>query len=174
MRRILYTIVLASATLLPTSCDYFQSKEGRKNGADSLTSILTDNSMEYTELAQMPLPCSKEALSAAWKQIDGSTDVPKRKALDYKQHMPILFISSDLDGDDIPEVLLRGDAPYAAIYSYAQDTLQLITFVEHERIGLGITPDGIIVRNGSNRDGSLLSQFIRLEKSMPATRGETR
>ena len=174
MRRFLYSIVLASATLLPTSCDYFQSKDGKKGKGDSLTTILTDNSLEYTELAKVPLPCSKEALSAAWKLIESTSEVHKRKALDYKQHLPILFISTDLDGDEVPEVLLRSDPPYAAIYSYAKDTLNLITFVDHERIGLGITPDGIIMRNGSNRDGALISQFIRLENSLPAAKGETR
>lgn len=173
MKRILQTLLLASAIFLPAGCDTFQSKDGGKGGTDSQTSIMTDDNVEYTELTKKPLPCSKEALSAAWKLIDCSTDAPKRKALDYKQHMPILFISTDLDGDDIPEILLRSDPPYAAIYSYAKDTLQLITFVDHERIGLGITPDGTIVRNGSDRDGSLLSQFIRLHESMPAAKGET-
>lgn len=173
MRKILSTLVL-SAALLPMGCDSSQTKDDQKNDADTTTSIMTEEGLEYRELAKKPLPCSKEKLSAAWKQLDGGTDAPKGKALNYKEHLPVFYFSTDLDGDECPEILVRSDAPYAAIYSYVKDSLQLITFVDHAQIGLGITPEGVIVRSGSSRGGAFLSQFIKLENSRPAVTGESR
>lgn len=173
MKKILFAIVMASVALLPIGCDSSQTKDAGKNDADSTASIMTDDDLEYTELVKVPLPCTKEELSAAWKQISCGNEAHKGKALNYKEHTPIFFISTDLDGDDKAEVLMRGESPYAAIYSYVKDSLYLITFVDHAQIGLGITPGGVIVRSGSNRSGSF-SQFIKLENSLPATKGECR
>ena len=39
--------------------------------------------------------------------------------------------------------------------------------------GISITQDGVIVRSGSNRDGSFISQFIRLKNSQTAATGAT-
>ena len=173
MRKILSTIVWASAMLLPMSCDLLQTKDAQKDDVGSETNIPTNEDLEYTELKQVPLPCTKEVLYNAWKQI-GSIDASRGKTLDYKQNSPSLFISTDLDQDGNPEVLLRSEPPYAAIFTVIEDSLRLITYVEHAQIGLGITPNGVIVRNGSNRDGSFLSEFIKLENSQIAARGITR
>ena len=171
MRKFLSTIVLASMALLPTSCGSSQKQDAEKGDAETEAGIMTDEDLKAVELSKVPLPCSKEKLSAAWKQI-GSIEGKRGKVLDYRQNPPTLFISTDLDGDKSPEVLLRGEPPYAAIYTYAKDSLQLLTFVDHLRLGLSITPDGIIIRNGSSRDGSFFSEFIKLENGKIVARGE--
>lgn len=173
MRKILYAIVLASVALIPTGCGSSQTKDDGKSDADSTTSIMTDEGLVFTELKKVPLPCSKETLSAAWKQLN-SNETQRRKGLDYRQNPPILFLATDLDGDDCPEILMRGEPPYAAIFTYPNDSLQLITYVDYAQIGLSITPDGVIIRSGSNRDGSFLSKFIKLENSQIALTGEAR
>ena len=173
MRKILSIIVLASAMLMPSSCGFMQQKNAGAGNADTTASIMTDEGLVFTELKKVPLPCTKEALSAAWKQLN-CTDAKKGKGLDYKLHLPTLFLSTDLDWDDCPEILMRGESPYAAIFTYAKDSLQVITFVDYAQVGLSITPDGVIIRSGSKRDGSFLSEFIKLEKSRIALTGETR
>ena len=173
MRKILPTIVWATAMLLPTGCDLLQTKDAKKDDAGSETSIMINEAPEYTKLKQVPLPCTKEVLYNAWKQI-GAIESSRGKTLDYKQNTPSLFISTDLDEDGNPEVLLRSEPPYAAIFTFIEDSLRLITYVEHAQIGLGITPDGVIVRNGSNRDNSFLSEFIKLENSQIAAKGVSR
>jgi len=170
MRKILSAIVLASVTLLPSGCDFVQTKDTEKSDT---TSVITEEVLEYTELKKVPLPCSKELFYNAWRQI-GTIEVARGKKLDYKQNTPALFISTDLDEDGNPEILLRSQPPYAAIFTVIEDSIRLITYVEHAQIGLGITPDGVIIRNGSNPDGSFLSEFIKLENSQIATAGETR
>lgn len=173
MRKILSSIFLASATLLLAGCDVSQTKDNEKKDDVSEPSIMTEEGLEYTELTKVPLPCSKELLYTAWKQI-GIIETSRRKSLDYKQHTPTLFISADLDKDGSPEILLRGDEPYAAIFAYTQDSLQLITFVDNPHIGLGITPDGVILRNGTDHNGASFSHFIKLKDSQVATSGEIR
>ena len=173
MRRILSSIFLASATLFLAGCGLSQTKDAEKNENGNETNIMTEEGLEYTELTKLPLPCSKELLYTAWKQI-GVIETSRRKSLDYKQHTPILFISADLDKDGLPEILLRGEEPYAAIFAYTQDSLRLITFVDNPHIGLGITPDGVILRNGTDNDGASFSHFIKLKDSQIATSGEIR
>lgn len=172
MRKILSTIILVSAAMLPTGCGSSQTDDAENSGAETEDSIMPDDDLEVTELDKVPLPCTKEALSAAWKQI-GTVDIKKGKSLDYKQNTPSLFISTDLDDDKHPEILLRGEQPYAAIFTFVKDSLHLITFVDHPQTGISITQDGVIVRSGSNRDGSFISQFIRLKNSQTAATGAT-
>lgn len=173
MRTILSSIFLASATLFLASCGLTEKEGDGKGDAEAEASIMTDEGMEYTELAKEPLPCSKEQLSAAWKQI-GSIEVSRRKSLDYRQHAPTFCLSTDLDRDGSTEVLMRGEPPYAAVFTYVKDSLHLVTFVANPSMGLGITQEGVIMRNGTDRDGALVSQFIRLENSQVAASGETR
>lgn len=173
MRKILSSIVMASAVLLTIGCSPSQDKGKEKDGADAKTSIMTDEDLEYTELAKVELPCSKEILYTAWKEI-GTIEGVRRKTLDYKQNTPSLFISTDLDKDGAPEILLRNESTYAAIFSFVEDSLRLITFVDSPYIGLGITPDGVIMRSGTDRNGSSFTQFIRLKNSQIAAIGETR
>ena len=173
MRKTLSTLILLSAALMLAGCDSSQKKDKAKDDAATETSIVTEESMEYTELTKAELPCSKEELSVAWKQI-GVIEGLRKKALDYKQNAPTLFIASDLDKDGSPEVLLRNEGTYAAIFSFAEDSLQLITYVDNPHIGLGITPDGAIMRSGTDRNGSSVTQFIKLENSQIAAAGETR
>ena len=172
MRKILSSIFLASATFFLAGCSLLTNdSEKKENGGE--TSVMTEENLGYTELTKVPLPCSKESLYAAWKQI-GVIEISRRKSLDYKQHTPILFISADLDKDGAPEILLRGEEPYAAIFAYKEDSLRLITFVDNPHIGLGITPDGVILRNGTDHDGASFSHFIKLKDSQVATSGEIR
>lgn len=173
MRKILSTIVLASMTLLPTGCGSSQAEDAEKKDAEAEENIMTDEGLEVIELKKMPLPCSKEILSAAWKQI-GSIEVKRKTVLDYRHNTPIYFISTDLDGDKCPEILLRGEQPYAAIFTYAKDSLRLVTFVNHPQIGISITQDGAIIRSGSNREGDYLVKFIKLKDSKIYVRGESR
>lgn len=170
MRKILSAIVLASATLLPSGCDSVQTKDSEESDT---TNVMTEEIMEYTELKKVPMPCSKELFYNAWRQI-GTIEAVRGKKLDYKQNTPALFISTDLDEDGNPEVLLRSQPPYAAIFTVIEDSIRLITYVEHAQIGLSITPDGVIMRSGSNPDESFLSEFIKLENSQIAAAGESR
>lgn len=172
MRKTLFTIFLTSAAIFMASCGGSKTNDAEKSDAESEAIFVVEEGQEYTELTKVPLPCSKEELSAAWKKI-GHIEASKGKGLDYKQHLPELFISTDLDGDGCPEVLLRGESPYAAIFTFAKDSLQLITFVDHAQIGLGITPDGIIVRSGTQRGGAFSSQFLKLTQSQISAVGET-
>lgn len=173
MRKILSTIFLVSATLLTIGCNSSLKKDAKSNDANSEASIMTDEGLEYTELKKVPLPCSKELLYNAWKQI-GAIEISRGKSLDYKQNTPALYISTDLDEDGNPEILLRSQPPYAAIFTVIEDSIRLITCVEHAQIGIGITPDGVIVRNGSHRKDSFVSEFIRLENSQIAASGMAR
>ena len=173
MRKTLSTLVLASAALMLAGCGSSQTKDKEKDGAETETSIVSEESLEYTELTKAELPCSKEELSVAWKQI-GVIEGLRKNALDYKQNAPTLFIASDLDKDGVPEIILRNEGTYAAIFSFAEDSLQIITFVDNPHIGLGITPDGAIMRSGTDRNGSSLTQFLQLEKSRLAASGEMR
>ncbi len=173
MRKILLGLFLASAPFMLTNCDRLKGDDVEKDGNDSLTSIITDEDLEYTELSKVPLPCTKELLYSAWKQI-GVIEGARKKALDYKQHTPALFLSTDLDGDGNTEILLRGDPPYAAIFTYVKDSLQIITFADKAETGLGITPDGVIMRSSRDHDGSIVSQFIRLKDSQIGSTGATR
>ena len=132
MRKILSTIVLASAAFLPTGCGSSQTQDAEKNDAETGAIIQTEEGLEMVELSKVPLPCTKEKIYAAWKQI-GRVEGKKGKMLDYRQTPLTLFISTDLDGDETPEILLRGEAPCAAIFTYAKDSLQLITFVDHPK-----------------------------------------
>ena len=121
MRSILYCIFLASATMMLNACGSSEKKSSEKKGNDSITSTIINEDITYTELSTMPLPCSKEKLYTAWKQI-GVIEAIRKKNLDYKQHTPVFFISTDLDKDGNCEVLLRGEPPYAAIFSYLKDS----------------------------------------------------
>ena len=121
----------------------------------------------------MQLPCAKDSLYNEWKQI-GVIELQRKKTLDYKQHTPLLYLSTDLDDDGNPEVLLRGEPPYAAIYTFIKDSLKLLTYVDQAEMGLAITPDGTIIRNGMGSNGSSVSEFIRLEESKIAASGAIR
>lgn len=173
MRKILSTILLAAFAGMMIGCSFSKSKNGKGKGTETEQILVTEESVEYTELTKVPLPCPKEDLYTAWKQI-GVIELQRRKSLDYKQHTPILFISTDLDEDGNPEVLLRGEPPYAAIYSFVKDSLRLITFADRAEMGLAITPDGTIIRNGMGSNGSSVSEFIRLEDSKIAASGAIR
>ncbi|MBP5392607.1 MAG: hypothetical protein J6Y59_02175 [Bacteroidaceae bacterium] len=173
MRKILSTIILAAFAGMMIGCSFSKSKGSKGKGAEAEQMTVTEESMEYTELTKVPLPCPKEDLYTAWKQI-GVVELQRKKSLDYKQHTPVLFISADLDEDGNPEVLLRGEPPYAAIYSFVKDSLHLITFADRAELGLAITPDGTIIRNGIGSNSSSISEFIRLENSKIAASGAIR
>lgn len=170
MRKTLSTIFLVSAALLMICCGSSESKDGKEGGKEAEQPFITEEELEYTELKKVPLPCSKEMLYTAWKQI-GVIDLQRKKTLDYKQNTPTLFISTDLDEDGNAEVLLRSEPPYAAIYSFKKDTLQLITFIDQVEMGLAITQDGAILRNGRGQNGSYVSEFIWLKDSEIASTG---
>ena len=173
MRKILSTIVLASATAVLTGCGFMQTKDSKNGEAEAEVSIETEEEQEYLDLKITPLPCAKESLYIAWREI-GAKEPSRGKVLDYKQHTPTLFIPTDLDGDGETEVLLRGESPYAAIFTVLKDTIQLITYIENPKIGLSLTADGTIVRSGSGRNESFVTQFIKLKDSKIAIRGEAR
>ncbi len=173
MRKTLYTIFLVALAATMTGCDAFKKKSDKGNSAATEQIIVSEESQEYTELKKVPLPCPKELLYNAWKKI-GVVEIQRKKTLDYKGHTPTLFISTDLDDDENPEVLLRGEPPYAAIYSFIKDSLHLITFVDHAEMGLAITQDGAIIRNGIGFNGSSVSEFIKLENSTIVASGAAR
>lgn len=172
MRKTLFMIFLASFALMMTSCDSKKSKDGKKAGQESEQMFVTEESLEYVELKKVQLPCEKDLLYNAWKQI-GVIDLKRKNSLDYKQNTPTLFFSTDLDDDGNPEVLLRSNPPYAAIFSFVEDSLHLITFVDHAKMGLAITQDGVILRNSIGQDGANVSEFIQLENSQIAAMGAT-
>lgn len=173
MKGILFCIFVTSAGLFMAGCNSSDTKDDKENGNDTETSFMTEAGPEYTELAKVPLPCSKELLYTEWRQI-GIVDTQRKKALDYKQHTPTLFISTDLDKDGNPEILLRGEPPYAAIYTYVMDSLQLITYVDDAKMGLAITQDGTIQRNSTDHNGSSVSEFIKLKDSQADVSGSIR
>lgn len=173
MRRHLIMIFLATTAMFLTNCSSSDKKSGKQSEQETEQTLALDESPIYTELTKVPLPCSKDSLYYAWKEI-GVIDAAKKKSLDYRQHTPTLFISTDLDGDGNPEVLLRGEAPYAAIYTFVKGALHLITFVDRPEMGLAITPEGIILRNGVGNNGSSISEFIRLKDSKNETSGAIR
>ena len=109
----------------------------------------------------------------AWKQI-GLVDPQKKKGLDYKAHTPSLYISTDLDKDGNAEVLMRGEPPYAAIFTIMKDSVHLVALVDQKEMGLSITQDGTIWRSGIGSKGSSISEFIKLENSQIAATGVTR
>lgn len=173
MRRILSGLIVAWAAVMLAGCGSSEKKNAGKSRNDSIASIVVSEDIEYTELTKISLPCSKELLSAAWKQI-GSVDEKRKKILNYRQYPPIFFISTDLDGDGNCEILMRGQQPYAAIFAYLGDSLHLITYADTADMGLGITPDGAIVRSSTERGGTATMQFIRLKDSKVNASGLTR
>ena len=173
MRKTLFMIFLASFALMMTGCNRSKLKDGKQGEKESEQMFMTEGDLEYTELKKMPLPCDKDSLYNAWKQI-GIIELQRKKVLDYKQHTPTLFLSTDLDNDGNYEVLLRSEPPYAAIYTFVNDSLQLITYVDQAQLGLAITQEGIILRNGIGANGSTVSEFIKLENSKIAASGASR
>ena len=173
MRKTLFTIVLATSVMLMTGCSSSEKKDNKEGEPEAEQTFMTDDDIEYTELKKVPLPCEKDLLYTAWKQI-GSVELQRKKTLDYKTHTPTLVFSTDLDDDGTPEILLRSDPPYAAIYTMVKDTLQLITFADHPEMGLAITQDGAIIRNVMGQKGSTFSEFIRLEKGQIVASGAVR
>lgn len=171
MRKILFTVVLAPSVMLLAGCNFLQTQDAEKSDTGTETTVMADAGQKTVELSKVPLPCSKEMLSAAWKRI-GCIDGKRGKELDYGQNSPTLFLSTNLDGDSCPEILLRGEPPHAAIFSFLNDSLQLVTFVNHRQLGISIVPEGVIVRSGSREDGSIFSEFIKLKKSEIAASGE--
>ncbi len=173
MKRFSSGLILASAALLLAGCSSSDTKDGKGEGQDAEQTIVAEEEAMSTELKKVPLPCEKEELYTAWRRI-GVAETTKKKTLDYKEHTPVLFISTDLDDDGSPEIILRGEPPYAAIYSFIKDSLHLITFVDHHELGLAITPDGAIIRNGVNPEGASISEFIRLKNSKVSAVGAVR
>lgn len=173
MRKTLYTILLTSLAVLMIGCGSKNSKDGKKSGTNAEQAFVTEEDLEYTELKKVPLPCEKDLLYSAWKGI-GTVELQRKKVLDYNAHTPALYLSTDLDEDGNPEILLRSDPPYAAIYTFVEDSLKLITFVNQAQLGLAITQDGVILRNGIGTGGSTVSEFIKLENSQIAASGVMR
>ena len=171
MRKTLSTILMTTLALLMIGCGFKKSKDSKKSGTETESSFVTEDVLEYTELKKVPLPCDKDLLYNAWKQI-GTIELKRKKVLDYKQHTPTLFISTDLDDDGNTEILLRSEPPYAAIYTFVQDSLKLITFVDKAQMGLAITPEGVILRNVVATNGSTVSEFLQLENSQIVASGE--
>ncbi|MBO7119712.1 MAG: hypothetical protein J6W03_05275 [Bacteroidaceae bacterium] len=173
MRKTLSAILLTFLAFLAAGCGSSDKKGGKAGEQEAEQTFVTEESLEYTELKKVQLPCDKDLLYNAWKQI-GVVELQRKKVLDYDSHTPTLFLSTDLDKDGNPEVLLRSEPPYAAIYTFVKDSLQLITYVDQAQMGLAITPDGTILRNGIGAGGSTVSEFIRLEDSQPAATGAVR
>jgi hypothetical protein len=155
------------------SCSSSKTKDGKENKSETEQMYVTEGDLEYTELQKVPLPCDKDKLYIAWKRI-GVIDLQRKKTLDYESHTPTLFLSTDLDEDGNPEILLRSEPPYAAVYTCIKDSLHLITFVDQAKMGLAITQEGVILRNGISSNGSTFSEFIKLEKSQIAASGAVR
>ena len=166
-------ICLAAFAMMTVGCDSSKTKDGKESKPEEEQAFADEADFEFTELKKVQLPCSKDSLYYAWKCI-GVVDLQRKKTLDYKQHTPTLFLSTDLDDDGNPEVLLRGEPPYAAIYTFIKDSLKLLTYVDQAEMGLAITPDGTILRNGRGQDGSTVSEFIKLEGSRPVASGAIR
>lgn len=166
-------ILMASCAMVMTGCKGSKEKDSKKEKPEEEQMLVTEESLEYTELKKVQLPCAKDSLYNEWKQI-GVIELQRKKTLDYKQHTPLLYLSTDLDDDGNPEVLLRGEPPYAAIYTFIKDSLKLLTYVDQAEMGLAITPDGTILRNGRGQDGSTVSEFIQLEGSRPVASGAIR
>ena len=61
---------------------------------------------------------------------------------------------------------------YAQAVSFS--TLDFDDLAEEVVEGLGITPDGVIMRSANERDGSIVSQFIRLKGRKIDVTGATR
>ena len=173
MRKTFSTIILTSLALLMIGCGFKKSKANKKGEAGTEQTFVNEGDLEYTELKKVPLPCDKDLLYNAWKGI-GTVELQRKKVLDYKTHTPTLFISSDIDEDGNPEILLRSEPPYAAIYTFVGDSLKLITYVDQAQMGLAITQDGVIIRNGIGAGGSTVSEFIKLENSEIVASGAIR
>jgi len=173
MRKPLFTICLATLALLMTGCNSKKEKDNKKGESQTEQTFIFEEDEEYTELTKVDLPCSKELLYNAWKQI-GFVDPQKKKGLDYKAHTPSLFISTDLDKDGIAEVLMRGEPPYAAIFTFMKDSVHLVTLVDQREMGISITQDGTIWRSGIGAKGSSISEFFKLENSKVAASGVAR
>lgn len=170
MKRNLFGIILLSATCMMAGCGNTQTEEKQTDPSGSQSEMTTtDEPLELT-LAKMPLTRSKEVLLAAWKKIP-VTEQKGEKSLSYKDNTPLYFISADLDGDGTAEVLLRGEEPYAAIYSCKDDSLYFLTCVENDRMGLGITPEGSIVRSMNDKSGNAVTEFLTLRESLVAGTG---
>lgn len=170
MKLVHASVIFATAALIMTGCDVKQANDNENANPAEEETLMPDDGFTFVELAPRPLPCTKEALQAAWKQI-GTVERPHTKTIDYRQNSPTLFISTDLDKDGNTEVLLRGAEPYAAIFSFVGDTLHLITFVDQFKMGLGITSDGVIMRSGASSKGDYMMQFIKLKNSVTAVSG---
>ena len=170
MKLVHASVIFATAALIMTGCDVKQANDNENADPAEEETLMPDDGFTFVELAPKPLPCTKEALQAAWKQI-GTVERPHTKTIDYRQNSPTLFISTDLDKDGNTEVLLRGAEPYAAIFSFVGDTLHLITFVDQFKMGLGITSDGVIMRSGASSKGDYMMQFIKLKNSVTAVSG---
>ena len=173
MRKPLFTICLATLALLMTGCSSKKEKDNKKGESQTEQTFVFEEDEEYTELTKVDLPCSKELLYNAWKQI-GLVDPQKKKGLDYKAHTPSLYISTDLDKDGNAEVLMRGEPPYAAIFTFMKDSVHLVALVDQKEMGLSITQDGTIWRSGIGSKGSSISEFIKLENSQIAATGVTK
>lgn len=170
MKLVHTSVIFATAALLMAGCDLKQANDKENTEPTEEETLMAEEGFTFVELVPKPLPCSKEAIQAAWKQI-GTVERPHTKTIDYRQNTPTLFISTDLDKDGNTEVLLRGTEPYAAIFSFLDDSLHLITFVDQFKMGLGITSDGVIMRSGASSKGDFMMQFIKLKDSKTAASG---
>ena len=173
MRKTLSTIILTTACIMVAGCKGSEQKDEKQGKPETEQAFTSEAEPEYTELKKVPLPCDKEKLYYAWKQI-GVIELQRKKTIDYRQNTASLYISTDLDEDGNPEIILRGEPPYAAIYTFLKDTLNLITFVDQPQMGLAITQDGVIIRNGIGANGSTISEFIRLKNSQKDASGAIR
>ena len=173
MKNRLSTTFCVVLCLLASGCGFVGKQDGKADTDAKGQTVIEEDEMEFTELEKVQLPCTKDELSAAWKKI-GVVEQKRKKILDYKQNVATLFLSTDLDGDGVAEVLMRGEPPYAAIFTCLNDSLHLITYVDHAEMGLAITTDGTIMRHGTNSARASISEFIRLENSLPATTGMAR
>ena len=164
MKKLHIYTVFATAALLLAGCGQ-QGGEGDKQADDAVSQdTIMVAEMTSMELNVLPLPCSKEKISEAWKNI-GEDDKSVAKEMDYRHSNPTFFISADLDGDELPEVILHGDAAHAAVLSYANDTLTTIAYVAHPQLGIALAEGGFVVRSGNIAPDVLLTEFVRLEKS---------
>lgn len=169
MKRTHFSIILLAAAYTLAGCGNAKTEEDQADQVD-LTEIVAVEDSREVSLVKAPLPCKKEELLTAWKKIPAS-EQEGGKPLCYKEHTPLYFISTDLDGDGTTEVLMRGEDSYAAIFSCKGDSLHLLTHVENSRMGLGITQEGCIIRSMNDRKGNAVTEFITLQDSRVAVAG---
>ena len=108
MKLVHTSVIFATAALLMAGCDLKQANDKENTEPTEEETLMAEEGFTFVELVPKPLPCSKEAIQAAWKQI-GTVERPHTKTIDYRQNTPTLFISTDLDKDGTSEVWL----PYA-------------------------------------------------------------